>query len=69
MKETKSWTVSAVVGFVIVVAIMLFNIFLDQASVTGYVVAEYAGHYRTAALLVFSLIVMGFLWFVYDKLR
>ena len=68
MKESKVWAVSAVAGLVIVVLIMLFNIYLDQISVTGAAVAENAGSYRTAAVIVLSLAAMGLVWFIY-KLR
>ena len=68
MKTTKSLVVSAVFGFVIVIAVMLFSIYLEKTNITGAAVAaESAGGYMTAAVIVLALIVMGFIAFFYSK--
>jgi Mn2+/Fe2+ NRAMP family transporter len=70
MKKTKSLAVSAALGFVIVIAIMLFSIYLDKVNITGAAVAaDSIGNFRTAAVIILALIVMGFVMFFYSKKR
>jgi hypothetical protein len=70
MKNTKSLAVSAALGFVFVIAVMLFSIYLDKVNITGATaaaVAESTGNYMTAAVIILALIVMGFIIFFYSK--
>ena len=68
MKNTKSLAVSAALGFVIVIGIMMFSIYLDKVNITGAAVAtESTGNYMTAAVIALALVIMGFIAFFYSK--